>query len=166
MAYPPRSTSTPTGAGALPRVVASRHDAVRRTVILVLVAGEPVAWTVCPSGLRGWTQVPLARAAWVQIPQLSGPDIFVRAAKRPSPCDFCALTVAHAINTAWRRGIHYIRSRFQQQYLVLGKKPPSVSIPKLLQNSTWQQRFSTHEISRCQAIGVPDAIMTSSRVLD
>ena len=36
MAYPPRSTSTPTGAGALPRVVASRHDAVRRTVSLAL----------------------------------------------------------------------------------------------------------------------------------
>ena len=30
-----------------------------------------MAWTVCPSGLRGWTQVPLAQAAWVQIPQLS-----------------------------------------------------------------------------------------------
>jgi hypothetical protein len=35
------------------------------------VSAGQLAWTLCPSGLRGWTQVPLAQAAWVQIPQVS-----------------------------------------------------------------------------------------------
>lgn len=145
MAYPPRPTSTPTGAGALPRVMASRHDAVRRTVILVLVAGEQVAWTVCPSGLRGWTQVPLARAAWVQIPQLSGPDIFVRAAKRPSPCDFCIFDcgTCHKHRMASRLPLHPFK--ISATIPCPWQKPPNVIAPKLLSNSTWQQRFSTHE---------------------
>ena len=35
------------------------------------VSAGQLAWTLCPSGLRGWTQVPLAQAVWVQIPQVS-----------------------------------------------------------------------------------------------
>jgi hypothetical protein len=35
------------------------------------VSAGQLAWTLCPSGLRGWTQVPLAQAAWVQILQVS-----------------------------------------------------------------------------------------------